>query len=247
LGTAGATAAAGPAYGSVADLWYPDVVSKEGQRDHYESRYMTGDAEVRHRDKRVSRGMAILLMMPALFTLAMTFFLGFANATAAQPVPAAALPLVLAAMVAFSAMFVVLSLTFAVLRSVVTDRELIVKYGLWGPRIALDSITSCKVVPYKWTQFGGWGIRRGAGGVWAYVPGPGDVVEIAYTDRGKDKRIQVGADNAPMLAAEIERARQAGTSLRIDTSDDDAAALVEAERELAAVEEAELGEAKQRR
>ena len=209
---------------------------------------MSGDAVVRHRDKRISHVMTAILAVPALFTLAFTVFLGFANSTAARPLPAAALPFVLAALVAFSGMFALLALTFAVLRTVVTDQELIVKYGAWGPRIALDAITSCKVVEYQWTRFGGWGIRRGAGGVWAYVPGPGsgDVVEIAYTEGGKEKRIQVGAKDPRMLAAEIQRARQARTSLRIDTADDDAEALAEAERELAAAEEAEAADAERR-
>ncbi len=228
----------------MAGLCYPGAVTEGRKTDDYESRYMTGNAVVGHRDKRVSRGIAGILMLPALLTLAFTLFIGFTNATAARPVPAQALPFVLAGLVAFSGMFALLSLTFSVLRSVVTDREVIVKYGLWGPRIPLDSITSCKVVPYQWTQFGGWGIRRGLGGVWAYVPGPGDVVEIAYTEDGKEKRIQVGAQNAPMLAAEIQRARKAGPNLRIDTADDDADAIAEAERELAATEEAAAPEAK---
>jgi len=209
---------------------------------------MTGDEDVRHRDKRVSRGIAIILGIPALFTLAFAGYLPFMNATAARPVPAAALPFVVAGLVGFAAMFAVLSLTFAVLRTVVTSREVIVKYGLWGPRIPIDAITSCKVIPYKWTQFGGWGIRRGIGGVWAYVPGAGDVVEIAYKSKGKEKRVQVGADNPQLVASEIQHARQAArTGLRIDAAEDEDQAAIEAEQEAAAAEEAEATEAQHRR
>ncbi len=233
---------------SAAAIWYPGAVTKRQKSDSFETRYMTGDGDVRHRDKRVSRGMAILLAIPALFTLALAGYLPFVNATAARPVPAAALPLVVAGLVGFAAMFAVLSLTFAVLRTVVTSREVIVKYGLWGARIPIEAITSCKVVPYKWTQFGGWGIRRGIGGVWAYVPGAGDVVEIAYTENGKTKRVQVGANNPQLIASEIQHARQAArTGLRIDAAEDDEQAAIEAEQEAAATEEAQATEAKHSR
>lgn len=201
--------------------------SDRGQ-DNFESRYMSDDAPVRYRDKRVARGMAGLFGVVALFNLALTIFIGFANATSSNPVPAAALPFVLGGMVALSAMFAGIGLAFAVLRTVVTDDEVVVKYGLWGPRIPLDRITSCKVVDYEWTKFGGWGIRRGAGGVWAYVPGRGPVVELRYDDGGGEKCVQIGAKDAAALAAQIQRARRARGRVRIDTAED-AEALAEAE------------------
>ncbi|MBW2528410.1 MAG: hypothetical protein JRI23_29815 [Deltaproteobacteria bacterium] len=199
-------------------------------QDKFESRYMTDDGSVRYRDKRVSRFMAGLFGAIALANLVFTVWLGFANATAAKPVPGFALPFVLAGLVAFSAMFALIGLAFAVLRTVVTDTEVIVKYGLWGPRIPLDRITSCKVVDYEWSKFGGFGIRLGKGGTWAYVPGPGPVVELRYDEGGKDKRIEIGAKDAPALAAQIQRARGARGGVRIDASND-AEALAEAEAE----------------
>jgi len=223
-------------------------VAKRSPSDAFESRYMSGEETVRHRDKRVSRGMALLLALPAVFTLWFTVYLGLNNATASRPVPEAALPFVLAGLVAFAGMFALLSLSFAVLRTVVTDREVIVKYGLWGPRIPLEAITECKVVPYEFHKFGGWGIRRGIGGTWAYVPGSGDVVEIAYTVEGKTKRVQVGAENAQLVASEIQHAREAtARSLRIEATDAEEPTAQEAEREAAAIEEAEAeAEAAQR-
>ena len=223
-------------------------MAERRRNDAFESRYMSGDDNVRHRDKRVSRGMAAILGFAGLFVVALTVAIGVANATAARPLPAVALPFVLAAMAGLAGMFGLLAITFAVLRTVVTDREVIIKYGLWGPSIPLDAITSCKVVRYEWTRFGGWGIRRGRGGVWAYVPGPGDVVEIAYTEKGKEKRILVGVATADLVAAEIQHARQAlRAGLRIDPTDDEELGAIEAEREAMAAEEAEAKEAEQRR
>lgn len=208
---------------------------------------MSEDASVRYRDKRVSRAMAGLFGAIALLNLVFAVFVGFKNATLSQPAPAAVVAFILLGLVAFSAMFAGIGLTFAVLRTVVTDRELIVKYALWGPRIALGQITSCKVVDYKWTRFGGWGIRRGAGGVWAYVPGPGPVVEIHYTDGGQDKCVQIGAKDTAALAAEIQSARAALPGVRIDAgSDADALAEAEAVAEQEALEASERETARAR-
>lgn len=184
---------------------------------------MAGDAPVRHRDKRVSRGMAGILAAPALFSWALAVFVAFANASSDKPVPAGALPFVVGAIALFGVMFALLSLTMAVLRTVVTDKKLTVKYGLWGPEIDLSAIRSCKVVDYDWTKFGGWGIRIGAGGVRAYVPGPGEVVEVAYDEGGTTKRVQIGAQDARKLSLEINRAREAGVRIAIDDETDAAA------------------------
>lgn len=204
---------------------------------------MSKPDSVRHRDKRVSRGMAAILAVPALFTLGLTVFIGFANAASSKPVPGPALPFVLAGLVALSAMFALLSLTFSVLRTVVTNSELVVKYGLWGPRVAIDRIRSCRVIEYDWTKFGGWGIRRGAGGVWAYVPASGDVVEVTYDDDdGSSRTILVGAQDAPALAREIERARSA-TGARIALEEDSA----QTDDELAALADHEEAPARRKR
>jgi hypothetical protein len=207
---------------------------------------MAEDAAVRHRDKRVSRGMAIILGVPALFTWFMAVFVAFTNATSDKPVPAAALPFVVGAMGLLGVMFAFLSLSFAVLRTVVTDEAVIVKYGLFGPEIDLASITACKVLDYEWTRFGGWGIRRGLGGVWAYVPGPGKVVELEYREDGETKRVQIGAADAPKLAQEIDRARQARARRRVEI-DAPGAEAAAADEEAALAETAEERAARKRR
>jgi hypothetical protein len=214
--------------------------------DDFESEHMAPTSAVRHRDKRVSRGMAALLGIWAPFCWVLAAVIGYANAGSANPVPAAVLPVVLAAIAALGVMFAVMALTFSVLRTVVTDREVIIKYGLWGPSIELSSITSVHVKPYDWSRYGGWGIRRGIGGGWAYVPGPGDVVVIEYDDAGSSKRVEVGAENAAALAEQIERSRNGTAKLRLAESgtgsaaqtEEDLHADVEAELEAEAAEDA---------
>lgn len=210
--------------------------------DEFESAYMVGDASVRHTDKRVSRSIAAILGVWAPFCWALALFIGLTNATSDKPVPAGVLPFVLAAIAALGLLFAGMAITFAVLRTVVTQTEVNVKYGLWGPRIPLDRIRSCKVVDYDWTRFGGWGIRRGLGGKWAYVPGPGEVVEIEY---GDGKIVQIGARDARKLSLEINRAREALAKTRVAVPEELGAAALD---ELAAeAEAAEAGEAAKKR
>lgn len=216
--------------------------------DEFESEYMVGDASVRHTDKRVSRSMAAILGICAPFCWALAVFVGFANATSDKPVPAGVLPFVLAAIAALGLLFAAMAVTFAVLRTVVTQTEVNVKYGLWGPRIPLERIRSCKVVDYDWTRFGGWGIRRGVGGKWAYVPGPGEVVEIEY---GDGDVVQIGAQDPRKLSLEINRAREVLAKMRIAVAGGAGAAaledLEESTSDAEAAEEAEAGDAAKKR
>jgi len=200
--------------------------------DEFESRYMADGSRVLHRDKRISRGIAALLAVPGLFTIGLAVLVATANATASRPVPPYVLPFVVAAMVLLGLMFLLLSVGFAVVRTVVTEQEVNVKYGLSGPRIQLEDITSVRVVPYEWTKFGGWGIRIGIDGTRAYVPASGDVLEICYQDGG-DKRVLIGVKEPHVVARQIQRARAA--RLRIDEQLGDDALVAELE----AVAEAE--------
>jgi hypothetical protein len=178
-------------------------------RDEFEAKYMTDGSRVLHRDKRVSRGMAAILAAPGLFTLALAIFIGMANSTSDKPLPESALPFVVGGMALFSVLYFALAITFAVLRFVVTEHAVHVKYGLWGPTIPLESIESCRVVDYEWTKYGGWGIRRGIDGSWAYVASSGPVVEVVYREGKKQKKALLGAADAASLSASITRARDA--------------------------------------
>lgn len=177
--------------------------------DEFEAKNMHDGSPIVHRDKKVSRGMTAALCIPALFVIALSVYIAVANGTASKPVPEAVLPLVCAGVAALGVFLGVIGLMFAVVRTIVTEEAVHVKYGLWGPDISLDAIKSCNVVEYDWTQFGGWGIRRGRDGTWAYVPASGPVVELRYVEEGKDKRVLVGAEDATETVRQIERARAA--------------------------------------
>jgi len=169
---------------------------------------MYDGARVVRRDKVVSRLMAGMLAVPSLFVIGMAIYVAFANATAPKPVPAAALPLVVAGMVALGVLLGLMGIAFGVLRTVVTERAVHVRYGLWGPTIPVANIRSCGVVDYQWTKFGGWGIRRASDGTWAYVTASrGKVLELRYVENGRERRVLVGAEDAAETARQIEKLR----------------------------------------
>jgi len=176
--------------------------------DELEARHMEGGAAVVHRDKKVSRGLAALVAVPGFLTIVLAAYLAFANATASKPVPADALPFVVGAIATLGVALVVMGVMFGVVRTVVTQHEVNVKFGLWGPRISLASIRSVKVVDYDWTKFGGWGIRRAMDGTWAYVPGGKRVLEIRFVEDAKERCVLVGCENPDETARQIERARE---------------------------------------
>lgn len=177
--------------------------------DRFEAENMHDGSRVLHRDKKVSRWMALALIIPGLFTYGIATFVALVNSTSDKPLPAAALPIVVALLAALATTFIVLGLVFAVLRTIVTEEALHVKYGLWGPRVPLRAIRSCKVVPYDWTDYGGWGIRRGRDGSWAYVVSGNEAVEILYEEDGAIRRILVGGEHPKDTAIEVNRALRA--------------------------------------
>jgi hypothetical protein len=202
--------------------------------DEFEQRFMRDGSRILHRDKHVSRGMAAMLGVPGLFTIGLSIFVGLTNATADKPLPPVALPFVMAAMVVFGLAFLTMAVAFAVLRVVVTEKEVHVKYGLWGPSISLASVTSVRVIDYQWHKYGGWGIRRGADGSWAYVARSGPVVELCYTEGAETKKLLIGAEDAAGLARAIQEARSksvTGTRIAVDTGEARAEAEAEAETE----------------
>jgi hypothetical protein len=190
---------------------------------------MPGKGDVIHRSKQVSRLLAALLIVPAIFST-------IAGATVAAGLAAgtpAALGLVfLAAAIGF----VFLALTLSVLRTVVTSEEVHVQYGLWGPRIPVRAIRKAKVVKYDVVRYGGWGLKYRKGS-WAYtMPGHPNVVELEWEEDGKTKHAVVSSEDPEMLARKINQAR----AVRIatgDTSSDEEQS--EAEQEALAAEEAD--------
>ncbi len=178
--------------------------------DAFEAKYMHDGTRVLHRDKRVSRKMALLLGVTGLFILLQAISVPLFNDASARPMPASIVPFWTVGMGLLAVIFLLLAILFGVLRFVVTERAIHVKYGLWGPTIPLESVISCEVVDYDWTKYGGWGIRRGADGSWAYVPSSGSVVEVVYREGKQEKRVVLGAAEPHALARSIVEA--AGSS-----------------------------------
>lgn len=176
--------------------------------DEFEDKYMHDGAKVVHRDKKVSRVLAAMLSIPALAMMFLGVWVPIINGSSPKPMPAAMVPAFAIFMFALATMYLFLAVGLAVLRIVVTEKAINVKYGLWGPTIPLESIQATRVIDYEWMKYGGWGIRRALDGSRAYVSGRGKVVEVKYTDeKGKLQTVVLGANDANVLCERIDKAR----------------------------------------
>ncbi len=101
------------------------------------------------------------------------------------------------------------------LRTVVTQEEVHIQLGVFGPRIPLDSIQSVRAVSRSVLRTRGWGIRFGFDGSTTYsVPSAAQrYIEIAYERRGKTRLVRAMSHDPERLVAAIERAR-AGAVVR---------------------------------
>jgi len=91
------------------------------------------------------------------------------------------------------------------IRVSVDSGELTVKYGVWPwlARIALGPVTSCRAVTYRpLAQFGGWGIRRGAGGIRAYTARGNRGVLLTLNE---GRRVLIGSDAPEALVEALGR------------------------------------------
>ncbi len=189
--------------------------------DAYAKKYMSGAGAVLLRDTKVGRSTLALLGFVALWCGA------GAVASFLHLLPKSGLgaSLFLTLLTAF---FTFLALTLTVVRTVVSEREVLVQYGLWGPRVPMGRVTSCRVVPYDWVRFAGWGIKRSADGTWAYVlDAKSEVVELQWTDEaGEARAVQFSASDPHAVASAVEQARAA--RLRVATEVSDGEGLAEA-------------------
>ncbi len=179
-----------------------------------------------YRDKTVWRAGLAILGVPALYSIGATIALALGPDRLWALVPLFA-AVVLTACTAL----------FTVLRVVVSTREVHVQYGLFGPRIPVDSIVEVKVVIYDWTEFGGWGIKRSGDGTWAYsVMGKGKrAVRIAWTKDGEKHAAVVTSQDAEGLASAIEHARAAGQArprVRVEVDEQDGTRAEHAEAQV---------------
>jgi hypothetical protein len=194
--------------------------ASEPVRDEYAAQYMEG-GRARIVTKQRMPGWFFALM-----AVSMAAVVGSAVASGSLPGLLGLLPLAL------------VTLLLSHLRVVVTDDAVHVQYGLWGPTIALETITRCEVKPYEALRFGGWGFKRSLDGTMAYsVPGgDGECIALEITEGTKTRKVVITTPNAAGVALAIEeaRARKLGTGVRVDASageaTEGAAAEVETER-----------------
>ena len=168
--------------------------------DAYEAKYMKGQGMVLHRAKeRAPKALQALMLLPAIGSLP-SLAVGWAG-----------IPIVLFSLV----LSVVLWGLFSVLRVTVSEGQVNVQYGLFGPTIPISQIESAEATTYDWKKFGGWGIRRSLDGEWIYnMPGDkGRAVRIVWRDtKGNRKVTLVGSKTPQELAQAIAQARSKSLS-----------------------------------
>jgi hypothetical protein len=124
----------------------------------------------------------------------------------------------------------------SVLRVVVTRTHVHVQLGLWGPKIAVGDITKITAMEYPLSRYGGWGIRLGRDGSWAYSTpgGTGRGVRIEYRVDGREKAIFVSTDEADEIVR-VVTSLQGGdaTGVRVDAIATENASSDDAQQETA--------------
>jgi hypothetical protein len=180
----------------------PPPAEPRPAEDSYEASYMKGAGQLIRREKTIWRlHWLMLLPLPLCWATAAMILAGVGTRPA---------PPVMALLPLFSSLLMLFGwVLFRVLRVHVTDREVHIQYGIFGPRIPASAIESCRVIPYEMTRYGGWGIRRGIDGSWAYTLA-GDssqVVEISWREGDKVSKVVVSSRDPEQLAASIQQAR----------------------------------------
>ena len=90
--------------------------------DAFEAKYMHDGTRVLHRDKRISRKMALLLGVPGLFVLSQAITVPLFNDASARPMPPSIVPFWTIGMGLLAVGLLLLAILFGVLRFVVTER-----------------------------------------------------------------------------------------------------------------------------
>jgi hypothetical protein len=159
--------------------------------DDYEKKYMSGEGALATARARMPWVFDALLLILAAFTTATSIASGTWVALATVP------------------LLLLVWLLFMFLRVTVTPDALHVQLGLFGPRIAMDEITSATVAKYEALKYGGWGIRMGLDGSIAYsLPGHGGKgVAVTFTKNGKARKMFVTCPNPEEIVAAIDKAR----------------------------------------
>ena len=167
--------------------------------DDYESKYMGGgEALARSRVGWPWWFHAILGASSA--------FLIFSAIAAASLIPLVSLPIL-----------AIVWLLFMYLRVTVTPEHVHVQLGLLGPKIPIAKLIDAKAEAYQPLQYGGWGIRLGRDGSWAYsmAGAGGRGVRLTYeSEDGARKEVFVSTPDPEAILAGIAKAR-AGAGVRV--------------------------------
>ena len=99
---------------------------------------------------------------------------------------------------------VLLLVNFTSLTVAVTDTGVVFAFGLFRKRFAFDRIRSVEASDYRWTQYGGWGIRFSFGGKRAWsVPGVKRGVLLKVNERGLERSYFVSSGRPDELAKAV--------------------------------------------
>ena len=76
---------------------------------------------------------------------------------------------------------------------------------------------------HDWKKYGGWGIRRSSGGVWAYVPTSAKRAVLLHyrNDEGVEKKVVFAARGADGVARTIQLARGVGARFEDEAGAED--------------------------
>lgn len=205
--------------------------------------------EVLHRDKVVSRSLALIMLLCTVGFLAASIAyasgLGAEVSTLAKVLTYALTPL-----------FPFVLLTRTVLRTVVTTEEVSVKWGLWGPTIPVGSITACEHISKEQMRregtFAPQLLIEDAAGTTrriADVQGPGNFeqsVLIEWVDAsGSARTVLVASEDPVGMVAAIRQARRRAQTIRPASAGDEAELTGEDDDE--AVTEDELDAPREKR
>ena len=178
--------------------------------DDYEKRYMGGEGAL-------ARSRA---MMP-------WWFHALLGGVAVMSVASAIASGVYASLATLPLLFLVWIL-FLYLRVSVTEHDVHIQLGLFGPKIPISEITEVSVAKYEALKYGGWGIRLAADGSVAYsVPGHGGRgLRIRFHRGGRERAVFVTSPNPDELLAAIERVRgvRVAQDVRVEAQEHEEAA-----------------------
>jgi hypothetical protein len=167
-----------------------------GQPDLFERDYMKGEGRVLARHRMVA---------------GRTFNIFLGVTAAAVAIPIAVAGQFLAGGITLASLGA-LWVFFGVLRVTISERAVNVKYGVFGPKIPVESIVSAEAVKYTLLDTGGWGIRwKGDGWMYNMMGDGGNAVRIVWRARGGGEKVTyVGMTDSEKLVQDIRSAARVG-------------------------------------